>query len=460
MKSHYFAPYVPGEDEPWDPKETARHLLRRSGFGAPPADVERWANLDLPARVEELFDEAEDQEAQFQETFQRISNTFVTFSDLGHLQAWWCYRMLQTRAPLREKLTLFWHGHFVSSVAKGDPLLMHRQIEMLRLHAWGNFPELVRAVCHDPAMLFYLDGQDNVRTNPNENFGRELLELFTLGKGNYTERDVRAAARAFTGWTFAGDQFVFNAEAHDDGVKEFLGRRGRWDGNDIVDILAQQPALPRFIARKLLVFFACPEPPADVVAEAAEVFKEVALNVKPFLARLFRSKFFYSPACRRCRIASPVELVLGTCRQLGLRLSAHRVRDHLEAMEQSLYNPPGVKGWDGEKKWINSGTWMARLAFAGEVAGLPGNTEFDPGLPLERLVPPTLVNPGMIVSLLADHILGLPLEAERHAAVVRLLVTDDGKPQPQKFRTDEGFRKQQIRGAVEVLLSLPEYHTV
>jgi uncharacterized protein (DUF1800 family) len=460
MKRHYFAPYVPGEEEPWDPKATARHLLRRSGFGAPQADVERWADLDLPARVQELFDEAEDQEAQFQDTFQRINNSFVTFGELANLQAWWCYRMLQTRTPLREKLTLLWHGHFVSSAVKVDTVLLHRQIGKLRFHAWGNFPELVRAVCHDPAMLVYLDGQDNVRKNPNENFGRELLELFTLGKGNYTERDVRAAARAFTGWKFNGDQFVLNAEEHDNGVKEFLGRRGRWDGNDIVDILAQQPALPRFIAHKLLVFFACPEPPADVVAEAAEVFKEVALNIKPFLAMLFRSKFFYSPACRRRRIASPVEYVVGTCRQLGLRFPAHRVGEHLNQMEQSLYNPPSVKGWDGEKKWINSSTWMARLAFASEVGGLPGITEFEPAILVDRLVSPAMVNPGTVVATLAEQFLDRPLDAERHQAIARFLVTEEGKPQPEKFRTDAEFRKQQIRGAVEILLSLPEYHTV
>ncbi len=460
MKRHYFAPYVPGEDEPWDPKATARHLLRRSGFGAPPADVERWANLDLPARVAELFDEAEDQEAQFQDTFQRINNSFVGFNDLLQLQAWWCYRMLRTRTPLREKLTLFWHGHFASSAAKVDPWLMYRQIETFRSLAWGNFPELVRAVCHDPAMLVYLDGQENSRKSPNENFGRELLELFTLGKGNYTEADVRAAARAFTGWTVDYDQFRFDAADHDPGLKVFLGRRGRWNGDDIVDILAQQPALPRFIARKLLVFFACPEPPADVVAEAAELFKEMGLHIKPFLAALFRSKFFYSPACRHCHIASPVELVIGTYRQLGLRASAQKARDHLNVMEQALYNPPSVKGWDGETKWINSSTWAARLYFATDVGGMTGGYEFDPTFLPERVVPPELVNPGMIVARLIDELLDRPLAVEKQQAITRFIVASEEKPQPQRFRTDAGFRTQQIRAAVEILLSLPEYHVI
>ncbi len=460
MQRIHFAPYVPGESEPWDPKATARHLLRRSGFGAPPEDVERWANLDLPSRVQELFDEAEDQEAQFRETFQRISNSFVNFSDIPQMQAWWCYRMLQTRTPLREKLTLFWHGHFVSSTSKVDISYMHRQIEMLRFHAWGNLPELIRAVCHDPAMLQYLDGQDNVRQNPNENFGRELLELFTLGKGNYTEHDVRAAARAFTGWTFEGDHFTFNAAAHDVGVKEFLGRRGPWDGNDIVDILAQHPALPRWIARKLLVFFACPEPPDDVVAEAAAIFREGGLHIKPFLSTLFQSKFFYSPGCRHTRIASPVELVVGTCRQLGLHLAAQRVRENLNNMGQELFTPPSVKGWDGEKKWINSLTWMSRLSFANEVASLPGNTELSPGLPIDRLVPSTLVHPALVVAALADHLLDGRLDADKQKAIAQFLVTENGKPQPHKFRTDANFRSQQIRAAVEIMLSLPEYHAI
>lgn len=460
MQRIHFAPYVPGESEPWDPKATARHLLRRSGFGAPPEEVERWANLDLPARVEELFDEAEDQEAQFRETFQRIRGSFVNFSDLAQLQAWWCYRMLTTRTPLREKLTLFWHGHFASNYDKVDSLPMYRQIEMFRFHAWGNFPELLRAVCHDQAMLLYLDGQTNVRQNPNENFGRELLELFTLGKGNYTEPDVRAATRAFTGWKFEGDQFVLHAEEHDIGPKKFLGQRGAWDGNDIVDILAQQPALPRFIARKLLVFFACPEPPADVVAEAAAVFQEAALNIKPFLATLFASKFFYSPACRYSRIASPVELVVGTCRQLHASLSAQRVRDHLNAMGQALYAPPSVKGWDGEKRWIDSATWMARLAFATEVANLPEGSAFYPGFPLERLVPAKLVNPGTITAMLADRLLEGRLDSKQRQAITRFLVTENGQPRARKFQMDDDFRNQRIHAAVGILLSLPEYHTI
>src|SRR5262249_21989948 len=229
MTLHHLAPYVIDEDGPWDVRAAA-HLLRRAGFGATRPEIDQAVAQGLEAAVEDLFDEAEDQQAQFRDTFERISGSFVDFEDLGQLEAWWCYRMMQTRTPLREKLTLFWHGHFATSIQKVEnTFLMHRQCEMLRAHAWGNFRDLVLAVCRDPAMLVYLDGEANSKEHPNENFARELMELFTIGIGNYSEKDVLEAARAFTGWHRDGAQFMFRPEAHDVGRKQFLGRSGRFD---------------------------------------------------------------------------------------------------------------------------------------------------------------------------------------------------------------------------------------
>ena len=362
-------PHDPDRDGPWDVPRAA-HLLRRAGFGAGRQEVDEAVAKGLEAAVEDLFDDAEDQEAEFQDTFQRISGSLVDFADIGRLRAWWCYRMMRSRTPLREKLTLFWHGHFATSIAKvEDAYLMHQQLETLRHHAWGNFRDLVLAIAKDPAMLVYLDGESNTKEHPNENFAREVMELFTLGIGNYTERDVLEGARALTGWQRGPKATVeFHPDLHDAERKEFLGRHGRFKTEDVVDILMLQPATPRFIARKLLVFFVCPEPSDAVVAEAVHLLAETRLNVEWFLRDLFRSKYFYSPDCRRCRISSPAEFVLGTCQALGVRMAADELAQQMAAMGQELFAPPNVKGWEGEKKWIHSTSWAARVAFAQQVA--------------------------------------------------------------------------------------------
>jgi uncharacterized protein (DUF1800 family) len=455
----HLAPYRPGTDGPWD-AAAAAHLLRRAGFGATPDEIERAVKQGLDATVEGLFDDNRGQEDEFQQTFRRISGTLVDFADAAQLQAWWCYRMRQTRTPLREKLTLFWHGHFATSAGKVEDLhLMHRQGETLRRLAWGDFRELVLAVSRDPAMLVYLDGESNTKEHPNENYARELMELFTIGIGNYTEKDVQEAARAFTGWHRDGAKFVFNAEAHDDGPKQFLGKRGTLDGTDVIDVLLEHPALPRFLARKLLVFFACPEPPDAVLEEASDLFRRSRLNVQTFLTGLFTSKFFYGKACRRTRIASPAELVIGTARSLGLRLAAPELRDNLNAMGQELYAPPNVKGWDGEKKWINATTWAARQAFAQRVADLASDGEFGPNLDVARLVPGEMNDPEKVAGVLVDRLLDGELPAEKRAEVAKFLRTGPEGEKPEQFRDDADFRTQQVRAAVAVILSLPEYHT-
>jgi uncharacterized protein (DUF1800 family) len=457
----HFAPWA---DAPWDARAAA-HLLRRAGFGAAPAEVARAVKRGLEATVIDLFEEARDQEAQFQETFRRVSGRLVDFGDARQLQAWWCYRMLATRTPLREKLTLFWHGHFATSYRKvEDIFLMHQQCETLRRLAWGNFRELLLAVSRDPAMLVYRDGESSTKEKPNENFARELLERFSLGVGQYTEQDVREAARAFTGWHRDGAKFAFQAEAHAGGEKQVLGRRGNLDGTDVINALAAHPALPRFIARKLLIFVACPEPPAEVVEEAAEVFRdgqlsvEGPLSVKRFLAMLFRSKFFYGPACRRTRVSSPVECVIGACRSLGIRLAAPECRDHITAMGQELFAPPSVKGWDGERTWIYAGSWAARQAFGQRVGELASDGEFGPNLDLAALVPDEVSDPKKVAQLLVERVLEGTLSKKQRAEIAAFLVAADEGSKPEQFTSDRDFRAQKIRETVGLLLSLPEYH--
>ena len=449
---------APDPDAPWDARAAA-HLLRRAGFGASPAEIGRAVEQGREGAVKDLFDDGKDQEAQFQDTFRRLSGSFADFSDAGQLQAWWCYRMLTTRTPLREKLTLFWHGHFATSYHKVEDLfLMHQQCETLRRLAWGNFRDLVTAVSRDPAMLVYLDGESSTKENPNENFARELMELFTLGVGNYTEKDVREAARAFTGWHRDNTKFKFNGEAHDDGDKEFLGHQGQLGGSGVIDVLMAQPALPRFIARKLLVFFACPEPAADVIEEAAEVFKSGQFSVKRFLIVLFQSKFFFGEKCRRTRISSPAECAIGACRSFGVRLAAPECRDHLTAMGQELFGTAqrqglGRRAQVGPRRHLGgtAGVRAARRRVGQRQRLRAEPRRLRPGAargdrPQEGGRPARRARAG-----------GHAVE-EGAAELAAYLIAGDEGPKPEEFRNDADFRSGKVREAVGLLLSLPEYH--
>lgn len=457
MATKQLAPFAPTASQPFD-RCWAAHLLRRTGFGAAPAEIDKAVERGLDDTIEELFDEAADQEAEFAKLFQAVNSKLLNFSDAGQCQAWWIFRMLSTHAPLREKLTLFWHGHFATSFQKvGDMRLMHRQVEMLRRLAWGSFRDLVVSVAKDPAMLVYLDGESNTKEHPNENFARELMELFTCGIGNYTEADVLAAARAFSGWHRNDLEFAFNAEAHDFGPKKFLGKSGRFDGTDIIDILMSQPATSRFIAAKLLRFFASPDPAPDVIDEAAELLDRTQLNIKWFLRDLFQSQYFFSEACHRRRIASPVEFVIGTARTLGVNQPALELVGHLQAMNQELFAPPNVKGWDGERKWINSTTLAARQAFGRQVADLQGDGDFGPRLAIEQLVPPGMNDARAVVDSLNAALFQGELPAETRKLLVELALVTDAGPNPDQFRDDEDFRVAKTRNLVATMLSLPEY---
>ena len=279
------------------------------------------------------------------------------------LATWWGERMLGTTRPLEEKLTLFWHGHFATGNTKvRDARMMVRQNEMLRANANGSFRDLLLGILRDPAMLVYLDNGENVKDHPNENFGRELLELFSLGVGNYTERDIREGARAFTGWTNDVLEFKFDAEQHDFGEKTFLGRTGPFDGDDIIDILLEQPAAAEFIAAKLYRYFVREEIDDAVRAELAAVFRDAGYELQPLLTRIFLSRDFYSAASYATQIKSPVQLVVSTYRKLGLtELPTIPDFNRLTAgLGQTLFNPPNVAGWAGGRTWVTPATLLER----------------------------------------------------------------------------------------------------
>lgn len=460
MAMTHFAPFVPDAGNPFDNKKAA-HLLRRAGFGASPPEIAAAVEKGLEETVEDLFADAPDEEAQFQSVFDSINGRMINFGDPNASAAWWVHRMVSTRVPLREKLALFWHGHFATSVSKIESSqLMLQQIDMLRKHAWGSFRDLLLAVAKDPAMIAWLDGETNTKEHPNENFARELMELFTCGIGNYTEKDVQEAARAFTGWHRDGTNYVFRAEAHDDGLKRFLGKRGKFDGTDIIDILLAQPATDRFLAKKLLRFFACPDPADDVVQEGAELLDRNQLNVKWFLRELFLSKYFYSEACYRRRIASPAEFVVGTLRTLEAKIPVPDLIGNMNQMGQQLLAPPNVKGWDGEERWINSTALAARAQVAKMIPEQnSGPGAFGPHTPVEKFVPTGLQSPREIIDGLVTTLFQGELPEETRRELETFLISNEEGPQPQAFRDDEGFRTGKTRAVAGIMLALPEYQT-
>jgi uncharacterized protein (DUF1800 family) len=294
------------------------------------------------------------------------------------LQLWWINRMIATPAPLQEKMTLFLHGHFTSAPGKGvQPLNLANQNQLLRSYALGNMHKLTLAISQDPAMLVYLDNAKSSKDHPNENYARELMELFTLGIGNYTETDIRESARAFTGWTVArgGSGFAFNARNHDDGSKTFLGRTGNFDGQSIVDIIFTQPAAAQLFARELISFFVYSDPEPGLVDAFADVIRKNNFELQPSLSMLLRSNVFFSDRAYRALVKSPVEFVVGAYQQFGITQPDMVAIGALQRMGQVLFYPPSVKGWDGGAAWLNSQTMLTRENFAGSLMANPARVQ-------------------------------------------------------------------------------------
>jgi hypothetical protein len=403
----------------WDCARAA-HLLERAGFGGTPEEVDRLARMTPAQAVDYLVDyeKLDDSKlpafepsgiyphghkwAPLQDvfvsglltdraygikasrpgrlTFQPAVNEFYTLLTSERLEMrrasqWWAERMLLTPRPLQEKLALFWHGHFATSQEKVlNYELLLAQVATLRRHANGNFRTLLIAVAQDPAMLVWLDNKDNVKGRPNENFAREVMELFTMGEGQgYTEADVRELARAFTGWTMKkprtvkdDPRFKDDKKLHDGGVKVFLDHKGKLDGYAAIDVILKQPATPRFLTRKLYRFFVREEMSPAVNAKLAKLLVESKYELRPLLKAIFLSRDFYSGPSVCTQIKSPTHFLVSTYRKLGLR-SVPGVPDcteTAEALGQVLFFPPNVAGWPGGRAWINPATLLARGNFA------------------------------------------------------------------------------------------------
>lgn len=422
--------------------DQARHLLRRAGFGGTEIQVNTLVSWGLDEAVNHLVDYEnvpsepdtidlfnkdlirpasraeqdmlrtarqrgdEDTVARFRN--QRQAAQRSDRQQMAQIRRWWIQRMIQTPRPLEEKLTLFWHGHFATSFrGVEDSYHMYMQNRMFRGNAL-SYPRLLAGIIRDPAMLRYLNNNQNRRQSPNENLARELMELFSLGEGNYTERDIKEGARALTGYTYEDDAFVFRENLHDNGPKQVLGTRDRVDGDGFVTAILRHQACAPFIATRLYRFFVAdvPAQPRDLKANhracvtmLADRITRERYDLAPVLKILFKSRHFYSDAIVHNKIKSPAELVVGAVRTLGVPArDLNTMADALERMGQNLFFPPSVKGWDGGRSWINTATLFARqntLAYL--ITGAQPNSparraisgDYDP-----RSMMPMLVEPG------------------------------------------------------------------
>jgi uncharacterized protein (DUF1800 family) len=366
-----------------DPDD-ARHLLLRTGFAPAAGDVAPYVGLTRGEAVDRVLatgrtvaltpmpdwtTEAIPTRAQRAAWTpdQRRDADRLRGQHYDELRAWWLREMLVTPSPLTERMTLFWHNHFTSGQDKvSEPQLMAQQNALLRRDALGNFGTMLHAVAKDPAMLLYLDGASNRKGKPNENFAREVMELFTLGEGQYTQRDVAEAARAYTGWGVDPDtlRYVWQPAQHDDGEKTVLGRSGPFDGDQVLDILLEEPQTSHFIAAKLWREFVSPAPDSAQLDTVAQKFHASGYDVGAGLRALLLTPAFWDDDNRGVLVSSPVEFVVGTVRRFDVSWGDTMPFARTAAsLGENLFYPPNVKGWPGGITWINSSTLLARKQF-------------------------------------------------------------------------------------------------
>lgn len=384
----------PAQEPSWDMR-AARHLINRAGFGAKPGPLERTVERGLEATVDRLLD-APEGESFFAEPItwavdratlreqgpdaMRRARADLRRRDklqrAGYLEDW-MRRMLAGEDPLRERMTLFWHGVFTTQSSKvKDSYALVRQSQLIREHALENYGDLLRAMLHDPAMLRYLDNGSNRREHPNENLAREVLELFSLGEGNYTEEDVREVARALTGYGYnKSEEFRFSAEHHDYGLKTILGVTQRHDADTVVDVILAQPACGRWVAGLLITYLEGVAPEPARLEDYGQFLRGRNYELRPFLRRLLTDPEFYRDEVVGARVQSPVDYLVGSCRRLGLRAEPEILVGAAGLLGEQLLNPPNVKGWEGGFSWITTSTLLARGNLMGGLLGVVGRDD-------------------------------------------------------------------------------------
>jgi uncharacterized protein (DUF1800 family) len=455
-----WGPYRPSGPNPWDLRK-AGHLYRRAAFGAT-WDELQTAVADGPDKaVDKLLrghdDSAIDRDSQI------MAATAGRFNADAQLAPWWLYRLLvgNTHA-LREKMTLFWHNHFATSNAKvRNAGYMLGMYDLMSRHALGNFRDLLQDISKDPAMLVWLDTNQSKKGQPNENYARELMELFSLGIGNYTEKDIREAARAFTGWDIRDGKSFLNKAQHDDGIKTVLGRTGDWSGEDIVRICLDQECCTYFICGKLFKFLVSETipPSRELLTPLADQFRKSGFDFGALVATVLRSNLFFAPESYRTKVKGPVEFAVGIARALGGRVNCNVLAQRLEGLGQNLFHPPSVKGWDGGPAWLNAQTLLYRQNLALELCKADGDqlTLYPP-----RPDPAALIRThGQSAdAAIVDSLLALFLQNDMpHDSRERLThyLADARRQRPSAYEPDDAAADHPVRAVCHLVLTLPEF---
>ena len=481
-------PPLPSRD--WNPAKAA-HLLNRAGFGGTPAEIEALHQAGFDAAVERVLQFTDDSAAfpkpdgtapqdmmEMQMAMRKLpenerrekmqAEQKSKMEQLFVLVDWWLDRMRRSPNQLREKLTLFWHGHFATSVLKvREPFGLWQQNETLRQNALGNFGTMTRAIARDPAMIFYLDTQQNHKNHPNENFARELMELFTLGIGNYTEEDIQQAARTFTCYKINPRTMTFQLAEfeRDDGEKKIFGRTGNFSAEDFIDMILEKPACAKHIAKKLWTFFAYEDPAPALVEQLADSFRGHHYEIRPLMGEILRSTEFYSAPAIRSQVKSPIQWFVQTARELEIDLPRGQAANNaLRSLGQVPFFPPSVKGWDGGKAWINTSTLLLRYNMAGFIAGgggpgmgmmmknggpqmAPRDGEKSNTLDLAKIAPAELrADPKALVEALGFRLFQTKLTPKESEVFLKFLDEQRGDTSDQT-----------IRDLLHLMMSTPEF---
>ncbi len=488
--------------------DQARHLLWRAGFGGTPQQIQTLVSWGPERSVDYLLDAAkvpweEVKASQFDKNIirpptqdeqdkirqARQSQDQVALANIQRIQQerenkdreqirdvqqWWLKRMIETPRPLEEKMTLFWHGHFATGYrAVENSYHMFVQNDMFRRNAMGNFGDLLHAIIRDPAMLKFLNNNDSRKNKPNENLAREIMELFSLGIGNYTERDIKEGARALTGYTYYDDEFSFQKSNHDTGGKTILGMSGNLDGDGFVKAILEHKACSRYVARKLYKFFVADIAPLEAtdndrdldpvskaaIADLASVLKSNDYALRPTLRRMFLSEHFYDARLRNQQIKSPVQLVVGAVRSLNTPTrSLSLLNDANDLMGQNLFMPPSVKGWDGGRSWINTSTLYVRQNIMAFLLTGKRPSGYDPLAKTEEKFDPmpllgelAKADPGADrdVTKVADYLLKLTLGSAPDGA--KTVLSDFAKS------LNTGVTGDLVTGMLLLITAMPEY---
>jgi uncharacterized protein (DUF1800 family) len=435
--------YVPNDEMPWT-RRRAAHLLRRAGFGYRWDDLEQVYELGPTTGVDQLFDLTVNH--TFDQQMAATGAAVASRQEPRQLSIWWLLQMAQVPNSMLEKLTFFWHGHFATGADKvRDNRALFSQNQHLRRLALGSFTELVNEIARDPAMLIYLDTTDNRKTRPNENFARELLELFCLGPGNYTEQDIQQLARCFTGWEVRAGRFHFNPHQHDDGSKTIFGRQHAFDATEAIAHVVKHPACAPFIVRKLIRYYVADEMelPDQLVEPLAETFRSNNNSVHSVVETILRSNLFFSQQSIGAKIRSPVELAVFLLRMLQINYKMEPLASQLESMGQLPYFPPNVKGWEGGRTWINAATLLGRNQLARNlVQTATANAKL-----LRRLIPNEITKSDSdeFVKRVVECWLAVDLSAEIKSLLFE--VAERYRHQPQRRITE----------TLKLLVSLPEF---